>query len=290
MGKSYRDNEIDSEGHVQDLLSAYIDKSLDETGRARVRAHLEGCADCRADLVELQATQRLLQSMPVAAVPRAFTLTPEMAAKARKTSLWERIFSPRLAPTFATGSVVAFLVLIFMLATLNSGMNAEQPQSVAFTPKIGATDTNRNSGEEGLTPMTLMAEPTATTGVGVAGDTDTANTGASAANPSEPPAPVPTAPPAAGGASSEAQVTPNTSIANSGALSPTTVPSGEALYSMKTPDNSPPGITGSEPYSAESAPVEARSAQEFNLQIAAEIGLLLVTIALAVAAVVAWRG
>src|SRR6476646_2938559 len=111
-----KNNPIDNT-HVREQLSDYMDGLLPNDEHEAVRAHLETCADCRADYVELRATQRLLQTMPAIAAPRSFTLTPEMAGQARKASFWERLFVPRNAPRLATGSVVAFLLLFFFLAS-----------------------------------------------------------------------------------------------------------------------------------------------------------------------------
>src|SRR5262245_18020352 len=110
-----KNNPIDNT-HVREQLSDYMDGLLPGDAHEAVRAHLEGCADCRADYVELRATQRRLQAMPAMASPRSFTLTPEMAGTARRTSFWERFFVPQNAPRLATGSVVAFLLLFFFLA------------------------------------------------------------------------------------------------------------------------------------------------------------------------------
>src|SRR5947209_6933463 len=100
--------ESTSGGHVDHLLSAYIQKDLDPATRAEVLKHLQSCADCRADYIELVATRRLLRSMPTVPPPRAFTITPEMAVKpspatSRQSTIWSRLFAPRNAPRFAFG-------------------------------------------------------------------------------------------------------------------------------------------------------------------------------------------
>src|ERR687884_1560437 len=102
------------ERHVWDLLSAYIDDSLDKATHEEVRSHLEECADCRADYIELRATRHMLRSLPVVPPPRAFTLTEE--AVARKPGFLERLLAPRNAPRLATGSALAFTLLVFVLA------------------------------------------------------------------------------------------------------------------------------------------------------------------------------
>src|SRR2546421_122215 len=63
-------------GHVLDRLSAYIDNSLGKAGQEKVRVHLEGCAECRADYLELLATRQMLRSMPAVVPPRAAEATP----------------------------------------------------------------------------------------------------------------------------------------------------------------------------------------------------------------------
>src|SRR5438093_13629799 len=93
-------------GHVLDRLSAYMDNSLGEAGQERVRVHLEGCAECRADYLELLATRQMLHSLPTVAPPRAFTLTEDMVAPAAtgRAGFWQRLLAPRNAPRFAMGS------------------------------------------------------------------------------------------------------------------------------------------------------------------------------------------
>jgi len=149
--------------HVREQLSDYMDGLLPSDAHDAVRAHLEECADCRAEYVELKATQQLLQAMPAIAAPRSFTLTPEMAGTARKASFWERFFVPQNAPRLATGSVFAFLLLFFFLASSSIPgkfeMQTSPPESsqyrVAPSGAPQATDTPFSSA--------LMAAPTSTT-------------------------------------------------------------------------------------------------------------------------------
>lgn len=291
MGKEYN-NDVNSNGHVQELLSAYIDKSLEEPDTVRVRAHLEGCADCRAEYVGLQATRRMLQQMPIVAVPRAFTLTPEMVKGARKTSLLERIFAPRSVPTFASGSVVAFALLLFLFVSANfsqeSIMTASAPvplaDTYAATPPADAL-------------RSMEAQPTSGA---AAGDQQPSESSGSVAkqSPTQPAADVAVAPPAPdatplpGGMGGEAQsgmvTTPNTEVTNTGTSSPTTM-----LYDPSGAGNSTAAGADADNISPESiqqtptAPTPLAS--EFNLLLAVEIGLLVVGVALAVAALISRR-
>src|SRR4051794_16380340 len=110
-----------TEPHVWDLLSAYIDNELDKATHEEVRTHLEECEDCRAGYIELRATQRMLKAMPVAAPPRAFTLTEEDVA--RRPGFLQRMLTPRNSPRFATGSVLAFALLVFVFVSNNVSGN-----------------------------------------------------------------------------------------------------------------------------------------------------------------------
>ena len=301
---NHQDNEINREGHALDLLSAYIDSSLAEPEREHVRAHIEECAGCRAGYVELQATIRLLHTMPAVPVPRAFTLTPEMATRARKTSLLERIFAPRFAPTFATGSVVAFLVLFFLFASVNfSNTNGPFPLDSA-PPAALVAPTGAASAQEAPSAdddMTLyLAEPTVTTASAAGSGDDSARK-----VPDEPtqPAtdtamlPAPAATPVAEGYDGEtppdAQVTPNTTIAGSDTSSPTTVAldpavpgyAGNSSGSQAMENDS----TATQDATRQLATAQSQAGQDMNLLLAIEIGLLALGLALAVAAIIARR-
>jgi hypothetical protein len=168
-------NPIAAGEHVTASLSEYIDGTLSVAERDTVRAHLEGCDTCRADHAELVATRAILRAVPAMQAPRSFTLTPEMAREARPPSLFNRIFTPGNAPRMATGSVLAFLLLFFVLVFggfLNRTMLSPAPTTFS---KIGA---GLNSGESMPAPearqqdqsvtMSAPAEPTATTGAAVA--------------------------------------------------------------------------------------------------------------------------
>lgn len=63
-------------GHVQaELLSAYLDQQASPAERVHIDAHLQQCAECRAELDSLRRTVTLLQALPRVPVPRAFTLS-----------------------------------------------------------------------------------------------------------------------------------------------------------------------------------------------------------------------
>jgi anti-sigma factor RsiW len=222
--------------HVTDMLSAYIDGTLDEAERGQVRAHLEGCDKCRAEHAEIVATRAMLRAVPAMQAPRAFTLTPEMARKVRPPSLFERIFVPSNAPRMATASVLSFLLLFFVLvgplltsrpATFSkigyglsgdgaSAPSAAQEQDNALTmsqPAPMATATTGAAAAEAFTapvgtPMPPSQDIPPNAGGGLVPDVPTEDV-AGAPAPTQPiamaPAPVPTQ--AAGAAGSDTGTT-----------------------------------------------------------------------------------
>lgn len=61
---------------IRDLLSDYVDGSLDERGRGRVDDHLDSCPACRSWYDTLRATADAVKALP-----------REQASRALKTSL-----------------------------------------------------------------------------------------------------------------------------------------------------------------------------------------------------------
>jgi anti-sigma factor RsiW len=146
MPTTDHNNSIDNP-HVREELSDYLDGLLPADRQEAVQAHLSTCPECRAEFMELRATQRLMQTMPIVAAPRSFALTPEMAGTVRKPSFWERFLVPQNTPRLATGSVVALLLLFFVFVTSNlspmqnqtflkigSGLGGSQPNSAQAQP------------------------------------------------------------------------------------------------------------------------------------------------------------
>jgi anti-sigma factor RsiW len=302
MSNIDRDNPMNGGEHVSERLSDYMDGLLSSDEREAVRMHLEGCAECRADYVELRATQKLMQNMPTLPAPRAFTLTPEMAGQVRKPSLWERLFVPRNAPRLATGSVVAFLLLIVVLAGTNGlpGSNG-----ATLTSPLVST----SAGGSGPAAPKAAAAPTNTTAAASAsnfsdGQTSTAG---GQAEPAVPPAaavaPTPEAPGSANSAQAaetsttlpaqdgnRASITPDTSVANSGTGSPTTTtlngvtPPSEEGTNAYYDRSVVPGSAGTD-HTQVATPAEDNRTGWVALQ----LGLLALGLALAAAALIAWR-
>jgi anti-sigma factor RsiW len=89
------------------LLTSYIDGECDASTRARVDAHLGACAECRALLAHVQATQDIFNHVPA-----------ENAPEHLWSSIRERIESPAGQSLWAT-----------ILAGLNPFEGAHQRQA-----------------------------------------------------------------------------------------------------------------------------------------------------------------
>jgi anti-sigma factor RsiW len=56
-------------GHLDDVLSAYLDDELAPAARHETEAHLAACAECRAELDDVAAARRAIRVMPVHSNP-----------------------------------------------------------------------------------------------------------------------------------------------------------------------------------------------------------------------------
>ncbi|OGO40555.1 MAG: hypothetical protein A2Z04_07180 [Chloroflexi bacterium RBG_16_57_9] len=138
------------DGHITDLLSAYIDQQISPAERAEVDSHLVTCPACRRDLQTLQWTVSLVRAVPQRPVPRSFTL-PVPAAAPERT----RHFSLHWSYNFlraATAVATMFLVLVVSgdLLTRTSTFTAPAP---ALAPMSQPDALEEKAAE-------LAAEPT----------------------------------------------------------------------------------------------------------------------------------
>ena len=78
------------------LLSSYVDGEVSEAEAREVDRHLDGCAECRIELEELQATVSLLSQLPEFELPRSFVLTEApRPVQARQGFAWTlRVATP----------------------------------------------------------------------------------------------------------------------------------------------------------------------------------------------------
>lgn len=98
------------ETHIADQLSAYLDGQVGAVEERQIEAHLNTCADCRAELESLQATQQLLRALPAPAIPRAFVLSRQVVpaqAASPLTGWYGRL---------RTATALAVVTLLLLLA------------------------------------------------------------------------------------------------------------------------------------------------------------------------------
>ncbi|PKB79840.1 MAG: hypothetical protein BZY88_11405 [SAR202 cluster bacterium Io17-Chloro-G9] len=111
-----------------DTLAEYIDGRLAAAARIRVDQDLASCAACREELAELRATVSLLQQLPVASVPRSFTMTappPQLAAA--------RASAPMRMPqwVYAGAASAAAVVLAVLISADATGLLKPETPPVA---------------------------------------------------------------------------------------------------------------------------------------------------------------
>jgi anti-sigma factor RsiW len=85
---------------VQEQLSAWLDHELDEAGGAILTAHLERCAACRREWLQLTALDAALGQL---AAPVPAGLAEKVAARVRRPRRWSGWQSAALAACLVLG-------------------------------------------------------------------------------------------------------------------------------------------------------------------------------------------
>ncbi len=135
-----------------ELLSAYLDGQLPPHQQARLEARLEQDAALRQTLADLRQTRALLRRMPSRRVPRAFTLTANMAGV--------RPPLPRLVPALRWAAATVLILFFCSFAVplpLSSLLMAGAPKVPEAAPLLEAA-TEALQEEVGV-----MTAPTAET-------------------------------------------------------------------------------------------------------------------------------
>ena len=122
---------------AQELLSCYVDGTLDAESSQKLEAHLEGCEDCRGALELLKKTLQVVGEIQPARAPTDFSA--RLRRKARKAGLFDRHrrrpasrqmvpFAPTMAVLLAAvgGLVVSLLMFYSQLQMLT----VEHPPAV----------------------------------------------------------------------------------------------------------------------------------------------------------------
>ena len=134
--------------HVSDNLSEYLDGVLSVRERARVDAHLVDCSECRAELAELRYVVSMTRALPTMRAPRSFTLSPEIAARARPQ--WR--FSWLYASLRGFSAVAAVLLIVicsadFLAVNRSGGFGAAAPAPAAMSVPESSQTTSVTSDQ-----------------------------------------------------------------------------------------------------------------------------------------------
>ncbi len=95
-------------GHVNEFLGAYLDGELSAARRQKVRAHLDECAACQAELESLRRVSTLLQSAPAPEFTPADTFASRLALRLPRRDLPEK--------SAGRGGLIWYLVPALILA------------------------------------------------------------------------------------------------------------------------------------------------------------------------------
>ena len=98
---------------AQELFSDYLEGTLAEAERGQLAAHLEGCADCRAELEALRTTLRSLSGLRSLPPPENFVRKVEQRIARRSRG---RFFGQERVLMRIPFEWISFVIIILMLA------------------------------------------------------------------------------------------------------------------------------------------------------------------------------
>jgi anti-sigma factor RsiW len=98
---------------AQELFSDYLEGTLPEAEREALAAHLEGCADCRAELESLRQMLRSLSGLRPLPPPENFTRKVEQRIARRSRG---RFFGHERVLMRLPFEWISFVIIILMLA------------------------------------------------------------------------------------------------------------------------------------------------------------------------------
>jgi predicted anti-sigma-YlaC factor YlaD len=103
---------------IQDGLEDFLAGTADREGRARIEAHLRGCAACRQEVESMKEMSDLFASLrspdPPLPSPGFYARVTQFIEKQQPTSFWAAV----LEPAFGKRLALASLLLLAMLGTV----------------------------------------------------------------------------------------------------------------------------------------------------------------------------
>lgn len=118
------------DGHLDDVLSAYLDDEVTATERVAVEAHLSACAECRSDLEAEREVRALLRDLAPVDPPLGFyeRILRDGPASSEKPVRKRRI---RFGLANIAATAAAWM-LILGLANLNHGGGSVDPSTAGY--------------------------------------------------------------------------------------------------------------------------------------------------------------
>lgn len=111
---------------IRDLLPLFVSGRLDDVEQARVEAHLQGCADCAAEVELLRATVRAYDVAPLDAAAIASRIPTARAAKRARPFHSQPLWRVAAAITIMiAGTATTMLLNRPDFATQNTGLGPD---------------------------------------------------------------------------------------------------------------------------------------------------------------------
>ena len=120
---------------LEPLHSAWVDGELGGREQARLAAHLQRCARCRASIHELRVTQSMLRSLPLRNFPDDVLITggPEVRRRESGAGNWRRALARSTA-------AAAFLVTALGAAAFAAGASEPAGRQVSVPVDVYVAD------------------------------------------------------------------------------------------------------------------------------------------------------
>lgn len=152
---------------VANLLPEYSVGALTARQRDGIEAHLAGCAACRRELGALEATERLLCTLPAMEPSRALWPGISEAIRARgvRAPWWRRVLAPpRRGWTVAIAAAVMVLVLAVGILPNRTGTPTQltyqpDPESAVYAEWYAAAAWNSPLADRSAMAVTLAYAP-----------------------------------------------------------------------------------------------------------------------------------
>jgi hypothetical protein len=132
--------------HPEELLAAYVERSLGADERARVEAHLASCETCREEVALASSARETLTSLPQLEAPRGIPFAVRRRAgraAGAPSRAWRLVGTAAAAAVLAAGAVFVFSQIDLGSEQQAQSGGAERPAPAADAPGAGG------GGDEG---------------------------------------------------------------------------------------------------------------------------------------------